>query len=329
MYQVNTETARAAVMFAVIALGSAPAAAITLSNGPGDGTVSVGVDAFGSFGNGLFVGAPPPGVHDADYDPVGGTGPTGTVFQSGIAIGVGGSRTFMSSGTIGGNGGGTVGSPVIGGGISAASAFTFGGLSVTLTQSLTALFTGGSRTGTVLVQKYALTNASGGALGFDVYRYLDADLLFDNDTSADGGGRIVQDGIEVLFATDTATNAVDPVTSVGIAALGGALPAAGRHEVDAWSVVRDHIRDGGALDDTVANDADANGIVDAGNGLDMTMGLRNSFALADGETAIYTTLIIFGNGETSLWDAIPGPAPLSTLVAGLVGMGLLRRKRRI
>ena len=126
---------------------SAFAAPYVLSNGPGDGSLSVGVDGFGSFGSGIIGGD----ASDASYDPVGAGGPGDTTFQSAIAIrtGTSGSRTFLSSGPIE-NSGNLANPPVTGTATSGTSSFSFDGLSFTLTQTLTPLFTGGSQTGTTL-----------------------------------------------------------------------------------------------------------------------------------------------------------------------------------
>jgi hypothetical protein len=115
------------------AAGPTQAAPFTLSNAPGDGTVTVGVDGYGSFGSSVGINAT-----NAVYNPVGPGGPAGTTFESGVAIRFGGSggRTFLTSGDIGGSGGLT--NPVVTGTPAAGtSAFTFGGLSFSLTQTLT------------------------------------------------------------------------------------------------------------------------------------------------------------------------------------------------
>ena len=93
-----------ALMLALGGLILLPAAALAipfnLTNGPGDGTVSVGVDGYGSFG--LAIGA---NATDAFFDPVGAQGPTATTFESGVAISVDVGRQFLTSGSIGSSGG--------------------------------------------------------------------------------------------------------------------------------------------------------------------------------------------------------------------------------
>ncbi|MFT5524937.1 MAG: hypothetical protein ACI9HK_002901, partial [Pirellulaceae bacterium] len=70
----------------------------TLTNAPGDGTLSVVVDGYGSFGSNVGFSA-----GDALFDPVGNVGALGTTFESGIAVRIGnaGARQFLTTGLIG------------------------------------------------------------------------------------------------------------------------------------------------------------------------------------------------------------------------------------
>lgn len=87
---------------AIFSVFGIPATAFTLSNGPGDGSITVGVDGFGSFGSAIDG----EGTANARYNPIGRRGPAETTFESGVAIRFadGGSRTFLTSGDIGGSG---------------------------------------------------------------------------------------------------------------------------------------------------------------------------------------------------------------------------------
>ena len=69
-----------------------------LSTGSGDGSVTVTVDGFGSFGSAVFLDD----FEGAIYDPIGPTPAASTTFQSGIAIRAGGTgqRQFLTSGNI-------------------------------------------------------------------------------------------------------------------------------------------------------------------------------------------------------------------------------------
>lgn len=305
---------------------AASPAGTVLTNGPGDGTVTVGVDGYGAFGS--TVGS---NSSDADYDPIGPSGAAGTTYQSGVAIRVGssGGRTFLTSGNIGGTGGLT--EPAVGGtSTTATSSFVFGGLSFALNQVLTPLFAGPDRTGSLLTQTYVITNTTTDGLNFELVRYIDGDLQFDQAIT-DGGGRIVSGSQEILFETDTATGSAAEATFVGITADGGTAPATGRYEVNSYSGLRGWIVTGANLGDVVVGDgADADQFIDAGNGYDVTLALLNQFFLGAGATATYTTTTIFGTGAPEDFAAVPEP---STLVAGTLGLGLaglmhLRRRRR-
>src|SRR5947199_355359 len=77
-----------------------------------------------------------------------------------------------------------------------------------------------TRLGSRLTQAYTFTNPSASAVSFELVRYLDGDLQFDQSIT-DGGGRLVLNGVETLFETDSATGTADPTTFVGISASGG------------------------------------------------------------------------------------------------------------
>lgn len=69
--------------------------------GSGDGSVEVDIDGYGSFGRAQDGSA----TGDAIIDPIGGGEPVGTMYESGVAIGVGTDRRFLSDGQIGITGG--------------------------------------------------------------------------------------------------------------------------------------------------------------------------------------------------------------------------------
>jgi hypothetical protein len=291
---------RCAVLLGSIAVvlfvgNAATAVPFVLSNGPGDGTLSVGVDGYGAFGS--SVG---PDSSDAIYDPVGAGGPAGTSFESGVAIGRDGARQFLSSGLIGSSGG--LVNPTVTAGI---SSFSLSGLDFTLTQSLDILLDSGVQTGTVLNQVYSITNIGNNTVNFDMVRYLDGDLLFDGSLT-DGGGRLVTAGGEMLFETDSATGAADATTFVGISTEGGTISLASRFEIDSFSGLRNKILTNALLDDSITGDGNLDDFVDAGGGYDITLALRKVFSLAPGTTDTYTTRTFFGSGAP---EDVPQPGP--------------------
>ncbi|MFN0069746.1 MAG: hypothetical protein ACKVYV_19180 [Limisphaerales bacterium] len=297
----------------------AQAAPFNLNNGPGDATVSVGVDGFGAFGS--DVG---PDSANAVYNPVGAVPPGGTSYESGVAIRFGnsGGRRFLTSGDIGGSGG--LANPAVAGTpLSGTSAFSFGGLNFALTQSLVPLFdNANTQIGTRLEQVYDISNPGASASSFELIRYLDGDLLFDGSL-VDGGGRLFLGPTEVLFEIDSATGAGTATTFVGITAEGGTIPATGRYEIDVFSGLRGRIVAGTALDDLVTGDGgDADQFIDAGGGYDVTLALRNTFNIPVGGTAQYVTATIFGSGAPRVVQP-PGVIPEASTVWTMAGLGLL------
>ncbi len=171
------------VIFGIIILGLFGSAQIAfaaphvLSNGPGDGSVSVGVNGFGGFGftNGLDAS-------DATFDPIGPVLPADTTLASAIAIKTSTetTRTFLTTGTgtiFGSPFPGLSNPPVAGDLTSATSSFSIKGLDFNLVQFLT--FTS---SGTTLTQTYTITNPASPAIPpippiiFELVRYLDGDF---------------------------------------------------------------------------------------------------------------------------------------------------------
>lgn len=283
------------------------ASAASLSTGAGDGSVTVGVDGYGSFGS--SVGGD--GTSDAFYDPVGPTGAAGTTYQSGLAVGFGGSRPFLTTGFIGDIPNVAFDLEILNQtATSLSSQFRIGPLAVTLEQSLFQSFSGGQRTGSVLNQVYEFTNI--GQIdsvlpvvptSFDVVRYLDGDLDFDG-TIDDGGGRILRGGSQVLFEVDATGENDESSTFVGITGNTGNTPSSNRFEIASYSGLLQRVEGPNPppLRDTVDGDFDNDGFIDVA--YDVTLALRDSISLDPFQSQTYTTQTLFGN-------ALP-PAPGSS-----------------
>lgn len=317
-----TGTVLAFGMLAAVNPQDAQAAPWVLTTGAGDGSVTLGVDGFGAFGS--SVGAD---STNAVFDPFGPTGPAGTVFESGVAIGfipvVIGDRQFLTSGDIGGSGGRP--NPTVTGNSTAAnSSFALGGgLQVSLLQLLTPVFTGVDLTGAILSQIYVITNGAASTRNIDLVRYVDGDLLFDGSI-ADGGGRLTGGGTDVLFETDSATGAFTPTNFVGITAQGG---FGGHFEIDSFSGLRARILAQATLDDLIFGDGDADGFIDAGNGYDVSLALSRRFVIGAGQSATFRTNTLFGSG-TPRRAVVPEPGTFALFGLGGLGLVLLRRRRR-
>jgi hypothetical protein len=301
-----------------LALSSSAAKGAVLTNGTGDGKVTVEVTSAGAFGT-----SSPGGT--ATYDPVGAIAPASTTFESYVYFRAGssGARTNLT----------TVPATVTGSSAnSLSSSFTLGGLSFTLVQTLSDLISGGVQTGSLLTQTYNFTNTTDGTLSFELLRYIDGDLLFD-ESLEDGGGRLLSGGREILFETDSATGSSDSATFLGIYNEGG---TGNGYEIDSYSGLRSRLQSGTALDNIITGDgADSDQFIDAGNGYDVTLGLGRLFSLLAGGSGTFTTGTIFGSGAPQdiqlpppTTGAVPEPATWAMMLLGFAGIGMALRRGR-
>ncbi|MBW4647958.1 MAG: hypothetical protein KME06_04550 [Kastovskya adunca ATA6-11-RM4] len=328
----NTVSSIAIATTATFSISTVPAMAAILSNQPGAGTVTVGVDAFGSFG--AFLGGD--GTSDAFYTTVDGD-TARTVAQSGIIVRrQGEDPIFLTSGSFFDIQGGENPLFLDTASDDATSTFRLGDLSFNLRQELTAqLDDGNNQIGSVLTQTYLITNTSTTAIDFDLFRVLDANVLFSGRFNDDGGGRVSVPKLgDLVFATDTISEdgTIDPIKFVGITATGGTIPATGRFEVDfVNNILLGSIQPiGGRLRDGVVYDAGFSGnnndilelsdlpVPDIDTNLSSV--LDNVFSLNVGETNTYTTRTFFGRPLKKV-EPEPEPIPEPTLALSLLALG--------
>jgi len=182
-------------------------AVTTLSNGTGDGSLQVTVDAYGSYGS----NATPAG--DAVYNPVGPTAGQGSTFESGVFFS--GFNNFLTESTFGAP------FPVLPGvaftttsSSTAVSSFTVSGFAFTLTQTVQPPNLGT----TILSQEYVVTNNTGADQTFQLIRHVDGDLFFVGGFGNDFAG-VSADG-RFVFEFDTASDPTQATAYFGITATG-------------------------------------------------------------------------------------------------------------
>lgn len=269
------------------------ASPVTLSNGSGDRSLSVTVDGYGSFGSSTPAG-------DAIYDPIGATGPSGTVYESAVYLTA--NQRFLTTDSFGGL------SPVPFTNVTsttAQSSFPAGGLNVTLTQSVER-----TSSGSLLTQAYQFTNPQSGPLSFTVVRFVDGDLRFDG--SIDDAGAVSPDG-RSLSEFDAGDNPGAASTFVGISDSGGTpagftvQPYQFDDDIDAANGIPT------ATLNQIANDNNGDRITDFG--YDVTLSLASSFTVNPSQSVTYTTITRFGDQTlaaraTLNWDAPDASSPL-------------------
>ncbi len=280
---------------------------VRLTTPAGDGQLVVDVGGYGDFGYQLLPeGAGTPGRGDALYDPVGLIGLSSTTWESALQLRTKSFEGFLTTGLVGEqvpqgalfDPGFLVSSPT-----TARSTFVIGGLRFFLKQSVGDLFTGKTRTGSILYQEYEITNLMTDTQDFEIVRYYDGDLWFDiGDSIPDGGGHTFIKGTEVVFQTDLAGELPSSIAFVGITGSGGIITHTGRYEVGQWPSLPEQMRQGRELDDLVYGDGmDVDEFVDVGNDYDASLALSNRFeAVGPGDSVHYTTKTIFGSGDLEI-----------------------------
>ncbi|WP_373541312.1 Calx-beta domain-containing protein [Chamaesiphon sp.] len=251
-----------------------------LNTAAGDGGLDLIVSSTGSFSG-------------ANYDPVGAQEANDTTFRSDVAfrIGTTGVRKFISGLAT------NITSPTTIDTTSTATSFLVSGLQFDLVQSVSDLTKSGKRTGSGLTQTYQITNPTNTSISFELVRYFDGDLQFDGSI-ADRGGRIVRNGRDILFETDSGDNPAAPTTFVGITANGGTTLTSNRFEIGQYSSLQSRILAGDPLSGTIQGDTNGDSFIDSAP-YDVTPAFRNTFVLAAGATTTYVTETLFGSGVPS------------------------------
>lgn len=269
------------------------AAAVTLSNGSGDGTVQVDVGDYGQFSTAIF-------------DPIGAVEAGGTTYYSSVYVDVGNGPVDPT-----GPGGGedeipaevpalraALDAPLISFGPATVveqtetryvTQFNINDLTVTLTQTLADGYSEGERTGSVLNQEFEITNTGDEAAAFDLYRYFDGDLYLTDNTLDDAGGVLGSGAGTVLYELDVLDGEPAQETFVGITAIGGSVDDNNRYAIDNCCGVN------APLDNRVTGDTNGDGKTDSA--FDVTLTLRNMMNIGAGETDSYLTQTIFGTAD--------------------------------
>ncbi|MGV3485230.1 MAG: FG-GAP-like repeat-containing protein, partial [Planctomycetaceae bacterium] len=279
-----------------------------LSTGTADGDVTIEVDSLGAFGSNVLTSR----EAGAIYDPIGAVPSSTTVFDSRVGLQ---SPTGVFEPLQAGNPNAAIQVPISGNLQTANSQFSIGPYTISLVQAVSPnVNSAGERLGAQLTQTYVITNTSGISQDLDLVRYLDADLLF--DSSLDDGGGVLLDaaGNIVLFETDKGGVGSTDTTFVGITNSGGEVLSSNRFEIDEFSRLRTKLFSGStaSLADTIFNDSDTDGFVDAGSEYDVELALASRFSLAPGSAATFTTRTLFGTRPTSV------APPSSTTLTGQV-----------
>lgn len=300
-------------------LSASGLSAATLSTGSGDGSLTVGVSAFGGFGNSLgfsnngfeddFNNDEIPidvndttfvtnalslqnafeGATDATYDPIGPVDASGTTFESYVYMRFGDQRIATDALVM------TPAQIISQSDTQFITEFSIAQFEVRLTQTVSESFDGVDRVGSTLTQDFAIRNAGSVSTSFDMVRYIDGDLQFDGSID-DSGGITSAGSNRILFETDSTSQNDVSETFLGITTNvtgQNTNTTEGRFEIDSYSGLRNDIENGAQLDNKIEGDADGDGFIDGV--YDVTMGLQDFVTVAAGATFNYTTSTLFGN----------------------------------
>ncbi|MBK6315529.1 MAG: hypothetical protein IPF53_14855 [Blastocatellia bacterium] len=266
---------------------------VTLTNGTGDRSLSLTVDGYGSFGSNSGAG-------EAIFDPAGPIGPSSTVYDSGIYFSP--VEGFLATGGLGGR-------PAIGftssDSSTATSTFDAGGFRVVLTQMVRR-----TENGSTLEQTYQIQNLMSSTRSFNVVRFVDGDLRFDESISDFGAAS--EDG-RTLSEFDMGDDPQAASTYVGITDSGGTPDGFTIQEYPYAEFIFEFGGIPPGDNGLIAGDNNGDRVTDFG--YDVTLALESFFTTGGGQTVTYTSITRFGDQTlvpraTLMWDP---PDPASTL----------------
>lgn len=253
---------------------------VTLTNGTGDGRLTIKVDGYGSFGSTTPAG-------DVSFDPVGSIEASGAVWESAVLFSP--TKQFLSTS---GMHVGTALPPVEITKLSdkvATSAFTIGKYAFTLRQEVKAA----AGNGTSFVQTYKITNNNTTARSVYLSRYVEGDLYFVGSFGNDFGG--VSADKNTVYQFDTGDDPSAPTTFVGITSSGGTRAGFAVQRYRFTDPVVAIGRIPAAIKNQIAGDDDGDGVTDSG--YDVGIIQQNNFTIPAGGTITYTTTTRFGSGS--------------------------------
>jgi hypothetical protein len=254
-------------------------AATTLTNGTGDGGISVRVDSFGHYGSASGVGG------NLNFDPPGAASSRGTTYHSAVYFSPLGE--YLGESGLGNEAGVAFTSTSA---TTAVSSFSVASYDITLTQTVSAR----GPASTTLRQTYAITNRTGSGQTFSMSRHVDGDLTYVGSFGNDFAGVSV-DG-RFVYEFDTASNPNEASAYFGISSEGD-----GQHvgyAIQPFPYYDDiDLANGIPADqlNVIFSDADGNRITDVGS--DITVSLQDLFTVANNATVTYTTVTTFGSGS--------------------------------
>jgi hypothetical protein len=264
----------------------------TLSNGTGDGSVTISFDAYGTFGDGAPSG-------DAYYDPIGALVSAGTVFESSVFFGPLGD--FLTTDTWLGSALPNIDFTIYDtDNRIAISEFDVSGYHIKLTQTLNPLGPAGS----TFVQTYEITNNTGSDQTVTLVRYLDGDLYFSGTFFNDFGGAAI--GQHILYEFDTGDNPLNPTTFVGIKSTGGKYKGYTLQPYYDYTYedtfynygIKAHGGIPSELLGTIYGNSNSDAVTDYG--YDVTLNQQHDLFIPNTQTRLYTTETIFGDGSIAI-----------------------------